>query len=67
MVKVKEGDLVIRKGKHSCDIRFVEGADETGILLVNGIKDEFYEPKEFDLFEATYQMLCRRESRLDIH
>lgn len=64
-MNVKAGDVVIRKLKHSCDVRFVEVADETGILLVNGIRDLFYEPHEFDLFSEKYELLVRKESRLD--
>lgn len=64
-MRVKEGDIVIRKKKHSCDVRFVEGADETGILLVNGIADKFYEPEEFDDFYDKYELLVRKEDRLD--
>lgn len=63
---IKEGDIVIEKGKHSCNIKIVEGSDETGILLVNGIKDEFFYPDEFHLFHQKYQLLCKKESRLDL-
>lgn len=62
---VKEGDIVIRKLKHSCDMRFVEASDETGILLVNGIKDKFYEPEEFGTFYEEYELLVKKEDRLD--
>lgn len=62
---VKEGDIVIRKQKYSCDVRFVEAADETGILLVNGIKDKYYEPEEFEEFYEKYELLVRKEGRLD--
>lgn len=64
-MRVKEGDVVIRNMKHSCDVRFVEAADETGILLVNGIKDQYYEPEEFDDFYDKYELLVRKEDRLD--
>ncbi|MDU5304825.1 MAG: DUF1642 domain-containing protein, partial [Enterococcus faecium] len=39
---VNEGDLVIRKGEHEAKVYFVESVDDDGILLVNGIKDEFF-------------------------
>jgi len=64
-MEVKTGDVVIRKLKHSCDVRFVEDADETGILLVNGIKDKFYEPHEFKHFYKDYELLVKKEDRLD--
>lgn len=64
-MKIKAGDVVIRKLKHSCDVRFVEDADETGILLVNGKKDKYYEFDEFDLFNEEYELLVRKEDRLD--
>lgn len=56
-MKVKKGDVVIRKLKNSCDVRFVEGADETGVLLVNGIQDKFYEVGEFEEFNSEYELL----------
>lgn len=65
MMIVKKGDIVIKKEKHSCDIRVVEGADETGILLVNGVQDKFYESFEIHLFENEYELLVREEDRLD--
>ena len=64
-MKVKKGDIVIKKEKHSCDIRVVECADETGILLVNGVQDKFYESFETHLFENEYELLVREEDRLD--
>ena len=64
-MEVKAGDVVIKREKHSCDIRIVEAADDTGILLVNGIKDRFYEPEEFNAFQQEYELLVRKEGRLD--
>lgn len=40
--EVNVGDLVIRKGTHEAKVYFVEGIDDDGVLLVNGVKDEFY-------------------------
>lgn len=63
---VNEGDVLIGVGKHSCQVKFVEGADESGVLLVDGIKDEFFEPEEVHLIAEKYQMLCKKEDRKDL-
>jgi len=65
LMVVEKGDVVIRRERHSCDVRFVEAVDDTGILLVNGVQDRFYTPVEFDLFEKEYELLVRKEDRLD--
>lgn len=64
-MNVKQGDLVIRRLRHSCDVRFVECADETGVLLVNEVEDKFYSNEEFYLFNEQYELLVRKENRLD--
>lgn len=63
---IKAGDVLISKETHSCKVKFVEGADETGILLVDGIQDEFFEPEEFHLIKEKYKLLCKKEDRKDI-
>lgn len=65
--EVYAGDIVINKKRHSCDIRIVEDADEEGILLVNGIKDKYYAKEEFGDFHREYELLVRKEGRLDSH
>lgn len=66
---LSQGDLVIRKGKHEAKIYIVEGVDESGILLVNGIKDEFYSDDEdgaadndLDYFCSNFRLLAKKES-----
>ena len=67
-MNLKEGDLLISKvDKHSCVVKFVEAADETGVLLVDGVKDEYFEPEEFHLIEEKYQLLCKKEDRKDTY
>lgn len=63
---IKSGDILIAKGKHSCKVKFVEGADETGVLLVDGVKDEFFAPHELNDMDEKYVLLCRKEDRQDI-
>ncbi len=68
--EVNVGDLVIRKGKHEAKVYFVEGADDDGILLVNGIKDEFYTDEDdgaigdetLDYFYENFRLLAKREN-----
>lgn len=61
---VKEGDLVIRKGKHEAKVYFVEGADEDGILLVNGIQDEYYSDEDCNLdnFYEEFRLLAKKKN-----
>lgn len=63
---VKEGDLVIERGKHSCNVKFVEAIDEECILLVSGVRDEVFMKPEFPLFYQKYQLLCKKEDRQDL-
>jgi hypothetical protein len=63
---LKMGDILISKEPHSCTVKFVEGADETGVLLVDGVKDEYFEPYEFHLIGEKYKFLCKKEDRQDI-
>lgn len=67
---VKEGDLVIRKGCHEAKVYFVESVDEDGILLVNGIKDEFFtdgperaaDEETLSYFYGNFRLLAKKES-----
>lgn len=63
---VSVGDLVIRKGDNEAQVYFVEGIDIDGyselitsILLVNGIKDEFYEDN-IDHFFRNFRLLAKK-------
>lgn len=67
---IKQGDLVVRKGKHEAKVYFVEAVDVdsrdnrvTSVLLVNGIKDEFYsyEDGTIDWFFDQYRLLAKKE------
>lgn len=65
-MKLKTGDILISREPHSCKVKFVEGADESGVLLVDGIKDEFFEPEEIQFIGHRYKLLCKKEDRKDI-
>ena len=66
---LSQGDLVIRKGKHEAKVYIVESVSESGVLLVNGIKDEFYSvddeggpDNDLDYFYSNFRLLAKRES-----
>lgn len=66
---LSQGDLVIRKGKHEAKIYIVEEVDESGVFLVNGIKDEFYSvddeggpDNDLDYFYSNFRLLAKKES-----
>lgn len=67
---VKEGDLVIRKGEHEAKVYFVEGVDDDGILLVNGIKDQFFTDlperavgdESVSYFYKNFRLLAKKEN-----
>lgn len=67
---VNEGDLVIRKGKHEAKVYFVESVDDDGILLVNGIKDEFFTDlddrsvgeESINYFYENFRLLAKKEN-----
>lgn len=65
---VKEGDWVIGRDKNSHDIRVVEACDIdvedefAGILLVNGIEDEYYCISELDEFYKKYRLFVKKEN-----
>lgn len=67
---VNEGDLVIRKGEHEAKVYFVEAVHEDGILLVNGIKDEFFtdlvdrsiDEESVSYFYKNFRLLAKKEN-----
>lgn len=67
---VNEGDLVVRRGEHEAKIYFVEAVDEDGILLVNGIKDEFFtdlvdrsiDEESVSYFYKNFRLLAKKEN-----
>lgn len=66
---LSQGDLVIRKGNHEAKIYIVESVSESGVLLVNGIKDEFYSvddeggpDNDLDYFYSNFRLLAKKES-----
>ena len=67
---VNEGDLVIRRGCHEAKVYFVESVDDDGILLVNGIKDEFFtdgperaaDEETLSYFYGNFRLLAKKES-----
>lgn len=67
---VNEGDLVIRKGEHEAKVYFVESAGDDGILLVNGIKDEFFTDlddrsvgeESINYFYENFRLLAKKEN-----
>ncbi|MDT2640658.1 DUF1642 domain-containing protein [Enterococcus dongliensis] len=67
---VNEGDLVIRKGEHESKVYFVEIVDDDGILLVNGIKDEFFTDldersvgeESINYFYENFRLLAKKEN-----
>lgn len=65
-MNLKEGDILISKKPHSCTVKFVEAVDEIGILLVDGVKDEYFVPEEFKLIREKYKLLCKKEDRIDV-
>ena len=66
--ELKENDLLISKhDRHSCQVKFVEAADEYGVLLVGGIKDEFYEGEhDLQILQDRYKVICFAEDRKDL-
>lgn len=66
---LSQGDLVIRKGNHEAKIYIVESVSESGVLLVNGIKDEFYSAddeggpdNDLEYFYSNFRLLAKKES-----
>lgn len=65
-----EGDLVVRRGEHEAKVYFVESIHEDGILLVNGIKDEFFtdldersvSEESINYFYKNFRLLAKKEN-----
>ncbi len=64
---LSQGDLVIRKGNHEAKIYIVESVSESGVLLVNGIKDEFYSAddeggpdNDLEYFYSNFRLLAKK-------
>jgi|SRR5690625_45473 len=64
--ELKLGDALIDKhDPFSCDVKFVQYSDVFGVLLANGIRDEFAESNSE--LEDKYRVLCFKEDRKDIN
>lgn len=68
--QIEVGDLVIRRGKFSADVRFVEWIDgfegNINVLLVNGVKDFSYEGvRGIEDFNKEWRLLARAEDLID--
>ena len=65
--ELREGDCLIRRhNPHTCNVKFVEAADEDLILLVDGIRDETYETKnDLEVMKKKYEVFCFVEGRKD--
>ena len=59
-MKIEKGDLVIRRGRHAADVRFVEEISGDSILLVNGIADLSFEGEyELKMFDEQFRLLSK--------
>lgn len=64
-MKIEKGDLVIRRGTHSADVRFVEGIDEESVLLVNSVADLYFEGSELSEFHNQFRLLAKANSLIE--
>lgn len=63
---IEKGDLVIKRGKHEAKVYFVEGVDDESILLVNGVRDEYFEgEKDIELFHKQFRLLAKAEHLIE--
>lgn len=66
MNKIEKGDLVIKRGRHEAKVYFVEDFDEESILLVNGVRDEYFEGEaDIELFHKQYRLLTKARCLID--
>lgn len=67
--ELREGDcLISRHDRHTCQVKFVEASDKVGVLLVDGIQDEFYEGEhDLEIMKDRYVVFCFAEDRKDIN
>lgn len=66
-MEIEIDDILISREPHSCVVKFVEEVNEGGVLLVDGIQDEWYEIRELYIIDEKYEMLCKKEDRKDIN
>ena len=63
---IEKGDLVIKRGKHEAKVYFVEDFDDESILLVNGVRDEYFEgEKDIELFHKQFRLLAKAEHLIE--
>ena len=59
---IEKGDLVIKRGKHEAKVYFVEDVNAESILLVNGVRDEYFEgEKDIECFHKQFRLLAKAE------
>ena len=63
---IEKGDLVIKRGRHAAKVYFVEDFDNESILLVNGVRDEYFEgEKGIECFHKSYRLLVKAEHLIE--
>ena len=63
---IEKGDLVINRGRHAAKVYFVEDFDNESILLVNGVRDEYFEgEKDIERFHKSYRLLVKAEHLIE--
>lgn len=63
---IEKGDLVIQRGRHAAKVYFVEYFDNESILLVNGVRDEYFEgEKGIERFHKSYRLLVKAEHLIE--
>ena len=63
---IEKGDLVIKRGKHEAKVYFVEDVNAESILLVNGVRDEYFEgEKDIELFHKQFRLLAKAEHLIE--
>ena len=63
---IEKGDLVIKRGKHEAKVYFVEEVNAESILLVNGVRDEYFEgEKDIECFHKQFRLLAKAEHLIE--
>lgn len=63
---IEKGDLVIKRGRHAAKVYFVEDFDNESILLVNGVRDEYFEgEKGIECFHKSYRLLVKADHLIE--
>ena len=63
---IEKGDLVIKRGKHEAKVYFVEDVNAESILLVNGVRDEYFEgEKDIECFHKQFRLLAKAERLIE--